>query len=259
MTWDQIMFSVTKYWDVDLEEWLSAGWWERGSDGYSTLLGLWTHQQLLIEGVDMNETQKLSERFQAAVAEYGTLPVDVRVQDMIDRGVVDSKGKVILGQKKKPTRKKKGKAKMIEKLKQIREMQAEVQKKIREIGQDGMREVFAEVFAQHPDLEAVRWRQYTPYFNDGEACTFSVNDAYIKFKGYPKDSEDEDCGDYEDGFDYYSSYRSEDYPVGFGKAYEAVQEVFRIADDDIFLAIFGDHVAVTVSRAGIKVDEYDHD
>ena len=34
--------------------------------------------------------------------------------------------------------------------------------------------------AAAPEIAALRWRQYTPYFNDGEPCTFSVNDLYAK-------------------------------------------------------------------------------
>lgn len=46
-----------------------------------------------------------------------------------------------------------------------------------------------------PEVVAVRWTQYTPYFNDGEACTFDVNDARTKLI----DTDEED-GEYEDGF-----------------------------------------------------------
>ena len=32
---------------------------------------------------------------------------------------------------------------------------------------------FKEIFDAHPNVAAVRWTQYAPHFNDGEACVFS--------------------------------------------------------------------------------------
>lgn len=49
---------------------------------------------------------------------------------------------------------------------------------------------FKEFFEKYGDLvHAIYWMQYTPYFNDGEACEFSVNDPCIALK---KQDEDED-------------------------------------------------------------------
>lgn len=36
-----------------------------------------------------------------------------------------------------------------------------------------------------PEVEAVRWEQYTPYFNDGDACEFRIYDASVKLVGVP--------------------------------------------------------------------------
>ena len=32
-------------------------------------------------------------------------------------------------------------------------------------------------------ITGVQWRQYTPYFNDGETCVFSVHEPEIIFEG----------------------------------------------------------------------------
>ena len=42
-----------------------------------------------------------------------------------------------------------------------------------------------------PEVESVSWTQYTPYFNDGDACEFSVNEVHYVLDG------DEDPCDYE--------------------------------------------------------------
>lgn len=46
------------------------------------------------------------------------------------------------------------------------ELQAELQK--------SFPEMFTELFANFPEIKRISWVQYTPYFNDGEPCTFSV-------------------------------------------------------------------------------------
>lgn len=35
-------------------------------------------------------------------------------------------------------------------------------------------ELFSKLFIKHPDIKCIYWRQYTPYFNDGDACVFSI-------------------------------------------------------------------------------------
>lgn len=41
-----------------------------------------------------------------------------------------------------------------------------------------LRPLFDEFFRQYPQVYALTWTQYTPYFNDGEECTFRVHDLY---------------------------------------------------------------------------------
>lgn len=57
----------------------------------------------------------------------------------------------------------------------IRELEAfkeEFQKKAR----TALNTEFKEFFAAHPQVERIVWTQYTPYFNDGDTCEFSVNE-----------------------------------------------------------------------------------
>lgn len=115
-----------------------------------------------------------------------------------------------------------------------------------------------------PQVESVRWEQYTPYFNDGDACEFGIYDAKIKIVG-----DDEEAGDYEDGyrdlFDF-KYYKDED----FIKRIPDVDEVQkRFAETNaqiaggshyIFLkSAFGDPAQVTATREGFSIEFYDHD
>jgi hypothetical protein len=83
-----------------------------------------------------------------------------------------------------------------------------------------------------PGVEAVKWQQYTPYFNDGEPCEFNVHEFRVRIVG-----DDEDTGDYEDGFReafyYYGKHttwdsRPESSSYRWGTPeYEEDQKVYR--------------------------------
>lgn len=117
-------------------------------------------------------------------------------------------------------------------------------------GKEALSEEFKKVFEAHQDLVAIRWRQYTPYFNDGDACRFSVHDFDMRLTSTP-----EDAGDEEDGFEY--TWTVEDNEQNAAVA-EAVRSLGRI-DNDVYLTVFGDHCQVTATRDGFEVDEYSHD
>lgn len=54
-----------------------------------------------------------------------------------------------------------------------------------------MKEAFREFLEKYDVVDNIFWTQYTPYFNDGESCEFSVGDAYLVLK------DDEDACEYE--------------------------------------------------------------
>lgn len=72
--------------------------------------------------------------------------------------------------------------------KQINKLQNQMQEKSKEL----MKEVFRDFFEKYEEpVECIFWTAYTPYFKDGEACEFSVNEINILLK------DDEDACDYE--------------------------------------------------------------
>lgn len=121
-----------------------------------------------------------------------------------------------------------------------------------------------------PGVEAVRWNQYTPYFNDGEACTFRIYGASVKLAG-----DDEEVGDYGDG--YRDTYNLYEYgPGGYqdkvyisvngidGRGvYEALNEFEGVLEGGSHYVVlnqkFGDPATVTATTAGFDVEFYDHD
>jgi hypothetical protein len=128
-------------------------------------------------------------------------------------------------------------------------------------------------------VEAVRWRQYTPYFNDGDACTFGTGEIYIKLAGG-----DDEGGDYGDGFhdslkdwpagyfDTHSWSRNDDKPrvdyddkvlrdgitEATATAYSELEQAFHHFED-VLHETFGDPAEVTATREGFHVEHYEHD
>lgn len=126
----------------------------------------------------------------------------------------------------------------------------DARKQVQEQGQTVIKEAFAELFAAHPELEAVKWTQYTPYFNDGEPCTFSVNEWSAKIKGVTLKYQDEE------GFSERWDFRD---AQAYDWLIQDIDRLFKLADDDAMEATFGDHVEVVATRDGFDVDEYSHD
>ena len=151
----------------------------------------------------------------------------------------------------------------------------------RKITQETSKKVFhsaiAAFFKAYPEVHAMRWNQYTPYFNDGDTCQFSVGVPCFYSK------EDLEGGDY-DGYEDNSWQKPSEYeykrPDIYGNSIEKyevlekelgprlneIQEgirhfskLFNSINDDTMLSLFGDHVQVTVTANGITIDEYDHE
>lgn len=136
-------------------------------------------------------------------------------------------------------------------LDEIRQMKDAYDKKIEEHGKEILKLAFSNFFKKHPEVLGVRWEQYTPYFNDGDVCTFYIFPFTFRTKDTP-----EDGGDYEDGWEDWYVYNTNNDTAT--KA--AVKKLERdIKEDDVFLAVFGDHVRVTATLNGFDVEEYMHD
>lgn len=108
----------------------------------------------------------------------------------------------------------------------------------------------------HPDLEAIGWTQYTPYFNDGEECTFSVHGLAASTS-----CERDEGSLYGEGWQDVYSYSIE-LPEGFSQStWDDLNKLGRALSsiDTELQFIFGDHSMVVVTRDGVEVSEYEHD
>lgn len=147
-------------------------------------------------------------------------------------------------------------------IQEIKKQLAEVQEKMQKAGKAALKEAFTEFFEANPSVTALRWTQYTPYFNDGDVCEFGTGGVYMQFNNA------EEGGEEGDGFEYPSTTRwnnetQKSEPIkdkDFVKAAKAVKEFWgAVVVDDIFETAFGDHVQVTATPKGFEVEEYEHD
>lgn len=142
---------------------------------------------------------------------------------------------------------------MIAALNAIGARRAELTKQLESEAVAILRPLLEGFLKDHPSIEALKWRQYTPYFNDGNECTFRVDELYVKSV-----DGDEDDGDYGDGFITLYSPEETGVPLLSAEAVIALGSALS-ANEEACLAAFGDHVEVIVTRDGIEVEEYSHD
>jgi hypothetical protein len=116
-----------------------------------------------------------------------------------------------------------------------------------------LQRAFAEYFDKHgAEVASLRWSQYTPYFNDGEACVFGVNDIRIVLADTPESDDDDD---WEEGES-----------IPWRESERLLRHVDALAigsfldeNPEIAEASYGDHVEVVVTKNGVEVEEYCHD
>lgn len=153
-----------------------------------------------------------------------------------------------------------------ETLERKRALEAEletIQAKLKETNGEIVRECLAEFFAKYPHVEAVRWTQYTPYFNDGDACVFSSGHNDYPSAKLRSDASDEPGAENEEEFEeVYFPYDFEKYSQEEKAKHawkkELIEALGQFTDSDM-LAMFGDHAQVTITRDKLEVEEYDHD
>lgn len=122
-----------------------------------------------------------------------------------------------------------------------------------------------QIFKKHPELKVMKWSQYTPYFNDGDSCTFTVHDAYVcNYEGISTWGEWE--GTDEDGNTMAEPHDLNVCYLGGSTGAKAFPELHELntfmqsqLGNDVLEEEFGDHVEVCVTRTGIVITEVDHD
>ena len=109
-------------------------------------------------------------------------------------------------------------------------------------GGNAVKGAFEHFLNAHPEVEAVRFRQWTPGFNDGDPCLNTLGECEVKMN--------DEGGDYGDG--WYS------YPAGdLLRQDMANLDAVLSAVEDQLEAVFGTNHEITVYRDRVETEYYD--
>lgn len=140
---------------------------------------------------------------------------------------------------------------------------AEQREKLEAEAQDNMKSYLGTFMEANPKIKAIKWTQYTPSFNDGDPCYFSIHGTFVALEGDTAESTYEtiEVDDVEmPARELYGIKRDDEVAALIGK--EAAKELAELEDflnakgnRAMFEAAFGDPSEVTVTKAGISVTE----
>lgn len=161
-----------------------------------------------------------------------------------------------------------------EKFDQLINDQKELKPKFQTEAQALFKDITREFFDKNPGITAVIWTQFTPYFNDGDTCEFSVNDPTFTNASEEEIENVSPYGDY-DGEDesvwamesYALTSDSEWYKSELEKVsgvdFESCKSFSNIICcsemEDVMESMFDNHVKVIATREGFEVEDHYHD
>lgn len=135
-------------------------------------------------------------------------------------------------------------------------------------------ELVKDFFAAVPQIKSVTWTQYSPYFNDGDACTFSVNEVFFatdenKEFGVYRNEEDYDENEEDDGEvaerdenffsdTYYSLKKQKFLTKEQIEMCKKLDELISL-NEDTMESMFGNGTVIVLRADGIETQDYDHD
>lgn len=126
-----------------------------------------------------------------------------------------------------------------------------------------------------PLIAEFGWQQYTPYYNDGEACEFTISTPWFRTTQDDTASDEDDLqvdlehptlglveGHYQGAYPHVEFVQT-----GYTGHHEATLLACKAlsaaiasgAFDTVLQENFGDHASVTVRRDGIDVETYEHE
>jgi hypothetical protein len=148
------------------------------------------------------------------------------------------------------------------KYKALKAKMAEAKKLMEETAQKAFTEMSAEFFEDNPSLVSFTWNQFTPYWNDGDVCTFGANCDYPSVTFTASDgkvvSYNENSGNCTDADDF--DLDSKPYDKEIKKLVEATGNFLGNFEEEDLKVMFGDHMEITVNRSGkVEKEEYEHE
>ena len=148
---------------------------------------------------------------------------------------------------------------MFENLNKLVELKKQYREAVRKDAQPFIEEAVKQFFDKHGDVvKAVRLRGYTPGFNDGDPCVFSLRELELKLKKEALEAYGDDT--YED-----DSYWEDRYTNAWKAQsketrddFEAMSRAFNAIDDALELIYNSEGFELVMTAKGIEVDlDYD--
>lgn len=142
-------------------------------------------------------------------------------------------------------------------------------KEIQEKGQQKLKEVFKLFWESNPNVHLVMWTQYTPYYNDGDVCEFSVGEILFSNLADSAEYKNIDYDNYEGDLENIWIYSEWDVCQNDKNIKDSERMNFDMAKDltnfldsktmkDVLELLFEDHVKVFATREGFTVVGYEH-
>jgi hypothetical protein len=156
-------------------------------------------------------------------------------------------------------------------------------------------EIIKLFFEECPKVQALVWTQYTPYFNDGDECIFSVNEPYFVVEGFDPENLEDPYGyedeaystlkipnrsnwdeDIENDRNYLKNRPDDNWAQDYYPKCIAALEEAKInfpgydvkikafanllnENEDMLREVYGDHSAVYLTPGEVIVEKYSHD
>lgn len=126
---------------------------------------------------------------------------------------------------------------------------------------EGLGKAIGEILKDSDKIEKIGWTQYTPWFNDGDTCYFSVNSDDLDINGVDHWEIEDDQNFFDEKYWSKGSMRKNPmYIEKEGRILEKIKELISSIPEEILQGAIGDHVQVTVDKEGnLKTEEYDHE
>jgi hypothetical protein len=157
----------------------------------------------------------------------------------------------------------------LEKLKERQSQISDIKKEVLDLSSGIFEDFYKYIFEKYPTLESFGWTQYTPYFNDGDTCIFSVNtdyisvnDEYVDESKWSSEVNVLNWGNWNRELKVYEGRVDEPNPNYDPVLTAASNEITNFLgnfDNEFYLSKFGDHAEITVTKNGVDISDYDHD
>lgn len=152
----------------------------------------------------------------------------------------------------------------MEQLEQLANEKKKYQEKAKEILKDCIKEFMKE----NPEVKALGWVQYTPYFNDGDECVFSIHGIGFSLKEVTAEQVEETSyfdgeGSWISGGGTYDRRWLAKYDNDgltkelYDKISKVIKQLYQLKEE--LRIVFGDHVKVVVTQDGVETYEYEHE